>query len=63
LPGYPHFLLAEKADMGDLVWLPRYLADQQVAGSASSACLGPDCSGTEMNVYDVHFIKVPDHKK
>jgi hypothetical protein len=63
LPGYPHFLMPENADMGDLVWLPRYLVEQQAAGNASSACLGPDCSGKDINVYDVHFTKPPDHVK
>ena len=63
LPAYPHFLLLEDADMGDLVWLPRYLAEQQAAGNTSSECLGPDCSAKAINVYDVHFIRAPDHVK
>jgi hypothetical protein len=58
---YPHFLLAERPDIGDLVWLPRYLADSQAAGNAVSTCLGPDCSGKAINVYDVRFIAAPDH--
>jgi hypothetical protein len=63
LPANPHFLLVENADMGDLVWLPRYLADRQASGNAKSACLGPDCSANAINVYDVHFISAPNHVK
>lgn len=57
LPEHPHFLLVE--DPVKYVWMPSYLIDQQGAGNASFACLGPDCAGSGTNVYDVQFTKMP----
>jgi hypothetical protein len=54
---HPHFLLVEKPVK--TVWMPRYLYDQQAAGTASYKCIGPDCAGTGINVYDVFFTKLP----
>jgi hypothetical protein len=54
---HPHFLLIASRD--EYGWLHRYLIDQQEAGNASFACLGPDCAGPDTNVYDVHFMKLP----
>lgn len=59
LPEHPHFLLVEENSAGQVGWMPGYLSAQQKCGNASYACIGPDCAGTGMIVYDVQLTRMP----